>query len=62
MKRIIVLLLLVVFFSSYGQRRYAADRYFEEYAYSKSADLYQQLYEKGDRSYEVISKLADLIS
>ena len=59
MKRIIVLLLLVVFFSSYGQRRYAADRYFEEYAYSKSADLYQQLYEKGDRSYEVISKLAD---
>ncbi|HBI40684.1 MAG TPA: hypothetical protein DDY16_07040 [Tenacibaculum sp.] len=59
MKRIIVILLLGICFSSYGQRRYAADRYFEEYAYSKSAELYQQLYDKGDRSYDVISRLAD---
>ena len=59
MKRIIVILLLSICFSGYGQRRYAADRYFQEYAYTKSAELYQQLYDKGDRSYEVISRLAD---
>ncbi|CAM1358890.1 OmpA family protein [Tenacibaculum xiamenense] len=60
MKRIIVILLLLgICLSSYGQRRYAANRYFKEYAYSKSAELYQQLYNKGDRSYEVISRLAD---
>ncbi|SEB54933.1 Outer membrane protein OmpA [Tenacibaculum sp. MAR_2009_124] len=60
MKRIIVILLLLgVCFTSYGQRRYAADRYFKEFAYSKSAELYQQLYDKGDQSYQVISRLAD---
>ncbi len=56
---IIILLLFGICFTSYGQRRYAANRYFEEYAYTKSADLYRQLYDKGDRSYKVLSRLAD---
>ncbi|SEC17309.1 Outer membrane protein OmpA [Tenacibaculum sp. MAR_2009_124] len=56
---IIMLLLFGICFTSYGQRRYAANRYFEEYAYTKSADLYRQLYDKGDRSYKVLSRLAD---
>ena len=60
MKHIIIILLISgVCFSSYGQRRYAADRYFEEYAYSKSAESYQHLYDRGGRSYQVLSRLAD---
>ncbi|WP_435261471.1 OmpA family protein [Tenacibaculum sp. nBUS_03] len=57
--RILLILLLLVTVLSFGQRKYAADRYFKEYAYKKSADLYETIYNKGDKTYLVISRLAD---
>ena len=57
--RILLILLLLVTVLSFGQRKYAADRYFKEYAYKKSADLYETIYKKGDKTYLVISRLAD---
>ncbi|CAM1355907.1 MULTISPECIES: OmpA family protein [Tenacibaculum] len=60
MKKIIFLyVLLFVTVFSFGQRKYAADRYFKEYAYKKSAELYKTIYDKGDETYLVISRLAD---
>ncbi len=60
MKKIIFLyVLLFVTVFSFGQRKYAADRYFKEYAYKKSAELYETIYNKGDKTYLVISRLAD---
>ena len=43
----------------YSQRKYAADRYFKEFAYKKSAKLYETIYQKGDQSYLVLSRLGD---
>ncbi|MDY0781012.1 OmpA family protein [Tenacibaculum sp. IB213877] len=56
-----ILLLTVVFCYNfiYGQNRYAADRYFKEFAYKKSAELYKSIYEKGDESYITLSRLGD---
>jgi len=60
MKRVLILILLFTSsLSCYSQRRYAADRYFKEFAYKKSAELYKILYEKGDDSQLVISRLGD---
>ncbi|SEE17205.1 Outer membrane protein OmpA [Tenacibaculum sp. MAR_2010_89] len=59
MKRTILLLLLLVTAMAFGQRKYAADRYFKEYAYKKSAELYETIYNKDDKTYLVISRLAD---
>ena len=58
-KTIYILLFLSISIVSYGQRKYAADRYFKEFAYKKSAELYKSIYEKGDGSYLVLSRLAD---
>jgi len=57
-KKLLVILLLfttIVF----GQRKYFADRYFDEFAYKKSAELYENLYEKGDTSAYVLSRIGD---
>ncbi len=59
MKKIIFILLVSITTVAVGQRRYAADRYFKEYAYQKSAELYQRLNDKGDQSYLVLSRLGD---
>ncbi len=59
MKQTLLTFLLLFSLLLQGQRRYAADRYFEEYAFKKSAELYQILYDRGNKSYEVISKLGD---
>ena len=59
MKKIILFVFLITSVVSFGQRKYAADRYFKEFAYKKSAELYEVLYEKGDTSQLVISRLAD---
>ncbi|SNR15012.1 OmpA family protein [Tenacibaculum jejuense] len=59
MKRVILFYLLFVTAFAYTQRRYAADRYFNEFAYKKSAELYKILYDKGDDSQLVISRLGD---
>lgn len=56
-----VALVIFIFFStlSFGQRKYAADKYFEEFAYKKAAELYEKIYENGDDSYELLSRLGD---
>ncbi|WP_299837534.1 OmpA family protein [uncultured Tenacibaculum sp.] len=59
MKRILFVSLLLVSLLCNSQRRYAADRYFNEFAYKKSAELYKVIYEKGDSSQLVISRLGD---
>ncbi|CAL2104461.1 OmpA-like domain-containing protein [Tenacibaculum sp. 190130A14a] len=54
-------ILICVLFTAttFGQRKYAADRYFNEFAYKKSAELYKVIYDKGDDSYLVLSRLGD---
>jgi tetratricopeptide (TPR) repeat protein len=42
-----------------SQRRYAADRYFKEFAYVKAAELYERIYKKGDSSKLVVTRLGD---
>ncbi len=59
MKRVLFIYLFIVSISGYSQRRYAADRYFKEFAYKKAAELYKILYDKGDDSQLVISRLGD---
>ncbi|MGB1042071.1 MAG: OmpA family protein [Tenacibaculum sp.] len=59
MKKIILTILVSISAFSYGQRKYAAERYFNELAYKKSAELYEKIYEKGDESFEVLSRLGD---
>ncbi|WNW02989.1 OmpA family protein [Tenacibaculum sp. HL-MS23] len=59
MKKTILLVFLITSVVSFGQRKYAADRYFKEFAYKKSAELYEVLYQKGDTSQVVVSRLAD---
>ncbi|WP_298781027.1 OmpA family protein [uncultured Polaribacter sp.] len=59
MKKYIVIILLFFISISYGQRKYAADRYFKEFSYVKSAELYEAIYNRGDDSKLVLSRLAD---
>lgn len=59
MRKVLLFYLLVISFSGFSQRRYAADRYFNEYAYKKSAELYEVIYNKGDESMLVLSRLGD---
>ncbi|WP_075344468.1 OmpA family protein [Tenacibaculum agarivorans] len=58
MKRILYLLTIISITASFGQHA-TADRYFKEFAYKKTADLYLDIQKKGDNSYEVLSRLAD---
>ena len=59
MKNKIFILFLLVSVVSLGQRKYAADKYFKDLAYVKSAKLYKGIYKSGDTSKEVLSRLAD---
>lgn len=59
MKKTILYILLLFTVVGYSQRKYAADRYFKEFAYKKSAELYDELYKRGDTSKLVVSRLAD---
>lgn len=60
MKKILYTVLIILFSTiTYGQRKYAADRYFKEFSYKKSAELYKSIHEKGDDSYLVLSRLGD---
>lgn len=59
MKKIIYILILLISTASLGQRKYAADRYYKEFAYKKASELYESIYKKGDNSYLVLSRLAD---
>ncbi|WP_298782464.1 OmpA family protein [uncultured Polaribacter sp.] len=53
------ILLLFVCLQTYSQRKYIADRYYKEYAYKKSAELYEKIYDKGDHSKLVLERLGD---
>jgi len=52
-------LLVTTFVSAQGRTMYAADQYFQKYGYVKSAPLYEKLYDKGNRSNKVLSRLGD---
>lgn len=57
--KIITLLVLFAVTFNYAQRRRVADMYFKDYAYKKSAELYESIYKKGDSSKLVLSRLGD---
>ena len=59
MKNKVYIIFLLVSVVSFGQRKFAADRYFKDLAYVKSAKLYKDIYQKGDTSKLVIKRLAD---
>lgn len=59
MKKFTTIVLLFFVSVSFGQRKYAADRYFKEFAYVKSAELYEAIYKKGDSTQLVLSRLGD---
>ncbi|WP_408024384.1 OmpA family protein [Tenacibaculum sediminilitoris] len=59
MKKIITVVFIFLASICLGQRKYTADKYFEDFAYKKSAELYEKIYNKGDESYEILSKLGD---
>ncbi|TVZ57295.1 outer membrane protein OmpA-like peptidoglycan-associated protein [Lutibacter sp. Hel_I_33_5] len=58
MKKYTTLFLLFFIATSFGQE-YAADRAFKDFSYIKSAKLYKRVYQKGDSSKLVLSRLAD---
>ncbi len=58
-KIIIVIVILCSTVQTYAQKKYAADRYFKEFAYKKSAELYEAIYKKGDETYLTLSRLGD---
>ena len=43
----------------FSQKKYVANKHFEQLAYVKSAELYKDIYYKGDHSILVMSRLAD---
>lgn len=56
---LLLFLLVTTFVSAQGRTMYAADQYFQKYGYVKSATLYEKLYDKGNRSNKVLSRLGD---
>ncbi|MBL4643251.1 MAG: OmpA family protein [Flavobacteriaceae bacterium] len=59
MKKYITVVLLLSLTASFGQRKYSADKYYEEFAYVKSAELYKKIVQKGDSTKHVLSRLGD---
>lgn len=62
MNKIKILLTICVCFTfsgMFGQSKVVAERYFKEYAYVKSAELYSNIVKKGDSSQVVLQRLAD---
>ena len=59
MKKITIVILFFLVANVFGQRKYTADLYFKEFAYVKSAELYQKIYQKGDSSKLVLERLGD---
>ena len=58
-KLLLLIFSLLITIQSFGQRKYLADRYYDEFAYKKSGELYKELIKKGDTSQHVIKRLAD---
>lgn len=59
-KELFFLCLFVGSINFYAQSRRVADRYFNEFSYVRSAELYKEIYnKKGDDSKHLLSRLAD---
>ncbi|WP_299682706.1 OmpA family protein [uncultured Tenacibaculum sp.] len=58
MRKVLYILTIFSIAVGFGQLR-TADRYFKEFAYKKTADMYLDINKKGDNSYLVLSRLAD---
>ncbi|WP_435262224.1 OmpA family protein [Tenacibaculum sp. nBUS_03] len=59
-KILLILLIVIGVKTTFSQSRRVADRYFEEFSYVQSAELYKSLVlKKGDTSKHVLSRLAD---
>ena len=56
--RISVLILILSCSLSFGQKK-LADKFFENYNYSKAIELYEKVVEKGDLSAHVLTRLGD---
>ena len=59
MKKITTIFLLFFVAMVFGQRKYTADLYFKEFAYTKSAKLYKKIYQKGDSTKLILERLGD---
>lgn len=59
MKKILILIFVFVSAANFAQSKWAAERQFLNFNYMKSAEMYKKLYDKGDNSYLVISRIGD---
>lgn len=59
MKKILYIFLLLTTIVSFGQRKYAADKHFNKFNYTKAIELYEGIAKKGDSSYLVLSRIGD---
>jgi len=59
MKNILLFTFVLATTAIFGQRKYFADRFFDEFAYTKSAELYERLYERGEKTSYVVSRIGD---
>jgi len=59
MKRICTYICLLFTLGTLAQSKSTANRYFQEYAYVKAAELYEKIVAKGDTSKLVLSRLGD---
>ncbi|MEL4309180.1 OmpA family protein, partial [Joostella sp. CR20] len=59
MSRLYILLLILVSATTWGQSSSVANRYFEEYAYTKSASMYEEIVAEGDSSKVSLQRLGD---
>ena len=59
MKKILIIFLIISANSLFAQKKYAADQHFQKFAYLKAAKLYEKIYDGGDDSKLVLSRLGD---
>lgn len=58
-KNISILILLLSTTILFSQSKLTANRYFQELAYKKASEAYTNLYNRGNESYNIISRIAD---
>ena len=58
-KSLLIIAISFQFFGMYGQSKIVAERYFNEFAYVKSAEMYNSIVKKGDSSQVTLQYLAD---
>ncbi|WP_369049495.1 OmpA family protein [Tenacibaculum sp. UWU-22] len=57
--KLVILLFSLIAIEGFGQRKYAANKYFDNFAYVKAAELYLEIYNKGDDSKDILEHLGD---